>query len=95
MRKVPDAIRLSSTILSPVDYLATSTKILRMLLEKRKLPSVIFVQRARLENEKYINVRAFRKAFKWYVLPRGFKALNLIEHAKLQTWTLKPAVPQE
>jgi hypothetical protein len=88
-------VRIGPTTLSPVDYLGTSTKILRILLEKRKLPSVLVAQRARLENEKYINMSAFHKAFKWYVLPRGFKALNLIEHARLQTWTLKPAVPRK
>ena len=94
-RKVPDLVRIGPTTLSPVDYLGTSTKILQILLEKRKLPSVLVAQRARLENEKYINMSAFHKAFKWYVLPRGFKALNLIEHARLQTWTLKPAVPRK
>lgn len=90
-RKVPDVIRIDSTFVSPADYLMASARLLRILLNKRNLPASVTIKKAILDSEKYLSPGDFYKAFRWDVLPTSFKAPDLIKHAKLQTWTLKPA----
>jgi hypothetical protein len=40
--------------------------------------------------ERYVAIDA-GKAFSWAIHPEGFSAPNLLELARLQAWTLKPA----
>jgi hypothetical protein len=40
--------------------------------------------------EKYVTTDA-RRSFEWLIHPDGFSAPELLELARLQAWTLKPA----
>ena len=48
------------------------------------------VRRGNLESQPYISNEA-EKAFSWPIHPEGFSAPELLELARLQVWTLKPA----
>ena len=52
-------------------------------------PSVS-VRKGNPEMERYVATDAV-KAFSWAIHPDGFDAPNLLELARLQAWTLKPA----
>jgi hypothetical protein len=92
-RKIPDMVKIGTTILSPGDYLAASAHVLRMILTSRTLPEFMRVRKVKFDCERHIDKKAFNRAFRWYALPPGFRSPGLIEHALLQTWTLKPAFP--
>lgn len=53
-------------------------------------PGPITVVRGNLEFEKYVSNDPIG-AFKWPIHPVGFSAPELLELAKLEAWTLKPA----
>ncbi len=93
-KKIPDAVKVDSTVITPSDYLTTSSKILLRLLARQSLPKMVEIDKTHLDCEKYVSIKSFNRAFKWYVLKPGYKSPTLIEHAKLQTWTLKPAIPR-
>jgi hypothetical protein len=53
-------------------------------------PDPVRVQRGSLEVQPYISNEA-AKSFSWPIHPEGFSAPELLELARLQVWTLKPA----
>ena len=79
--------------LSPHDFLATASKLLHILLNGKSLPNRITLSKSKPPHLRYLSVAGFRKACKWKVLPRRFKASRIFEQIALQAWTLKPAQP--
>jgi hypothetical protein len=59
----------------------------------KPLPEEIIRLTGKPPNQKYISPSKFRKACRWIVLPRDFKAPKIVEQIKLQAWTLKSAIP--
>lgn len=53
-------------------------------------PGPVRVRRGSLELERYISNEP-AKAFNWTIHPEGFSAPELLDLARLQAWTLKPA----
>ena len=92
--RIPSFIKLDGGDLSPEDFLATGSKILKLIIKGSKLPDKISVVGGRFVNSKFVDQLEFRKACRWIILPRGFKAPNIFRQIVLQTWTLKPALPQ-
>jgi hypothetical protein len=92
---MPSSIKVgSSTVLEPSDFLSTLARLILMLLSKKRSPSdLVALRRARMiSSEKYVNDSAFNTACKWAILPRDFNAPKILEQAKLQIWTLVPAI---
>jgi hypothetical protein len=77
--------------LAPHDYLATACKLLSTLVSRKSLPETIYLQRGRQPQVEHLSSANFLKACKWKVLPHDFKAPKILEQAKLQAWTLRPA----
>ncbi len=87
---IPNEVWIGSDCLSPEDYLATIAKAYEDLLTGRK-PTQVMIQRGNFTADKYV-ADDDPKIFNWVIHPEGFHAPKLMELAKLQAWTLKPAV---
>ncbi len=93
---MPSSLRVGNSVeLEPSDFLATLAGVSMMLLSRKPVSDPILVQRAKMiSSERFVDDLAFKRACEWRILPKGFKAPKILEQAKLQTWTLVPAVPK-
>ena len=80
---LPSEVFVGSRTLSLADFAAT-------LAEHILSPGVIRVTPGKLGFEQYISTDA-RASFNWPIHPEGFAPEELLEMARLQAWTLKPA----
>jgi hypothetical protein len=83
LRRLPADVWIGSEQLSLADFAAT-------LAADDGASSVVRVRQGNLEMEKYITSDA-AGSFNWPIHPEGFSAPSLLELARLQAWTLKPA----
>jgi hypothetical protein len=81
--QLPSEVFIASHTLSLADFTAT---LAGSVIE----PGAIQVRRGSLGFETYISTEA-SKAFSWPIHPEGFAAPELLDIARLQAWTLKPA----
>ena len=81
--RLPAEAWLGVEFLSIADFAAT------LAGDDGKRPAVT-VRRGRLEVEKYIS-KDPEHSFNWPIHPEGFSAPGLLDLARLQAWTLKPA----
>jgi hypothetical protein len=79
--------------LAPHDYLATACRLLSLVISRKDLPESTRTIKGRPPQVNHVSGVNLTKACKWKVLPRNFKAPKILEQAKLQAWTLRPAVP--
>jgi len=81
-KRLPSHVWFGVERLSIADFAAT-------LAGDETGPSVA-VRRGKLAFERHVDPDA-RRASSWAIHPQGFEAPELLELAKLQAWTLKPA----
>jgi hypothetical protein len=81
--RLPSEVFLGSQTLSLADFAAT-------LAEHLLSPGPIRVVHGNLGFEQYISKDA-KKSFSWPIHPKNFAPSTLLDVAKLQAWTLKPA----
>jgi hypothetical protein len=81
--RLPDEVFIGAQTLSLEDFAAT-------LAGSVLQPGPVTVRRGKLGFERYVSTDA-SGAFKWPIHPPGFAAPELLELARLQAWTLKPA----
>jgi hypothetical protein len=91
---LPSSIRINGSVeLAPSDFLATLAGLCLLLIRGKPLGKYVQLRRARMIlEEKFIDARAFERACQWPILPQGFSAPGILDQAKLQTWTLVPAI---
>ncbi|HLY16978.1 MAG TPA: hypothetical protein VKR61_07120 [Bryobacteraceae bacterium] len=82
-KRLPAEVWIGSAALSIGDFAAT-------LAADNGAAESVPVRRANLEFEKYFSNEP-QKAFDWLIHPADFRAPELLELARLQGWTLKPA----
>jgi len=82
-RRLPSEVWIGSKKLSLADFAAT-------LAADDGASSSVTIRKGNLEMEKYIATDA-TGSFAWPIHPEGFSAPELLELARLQAWTLKPA----
>jgi hypothetical protein len=80
---LPKDVFVGSKTLSLPDFAAT-------LAEHLLTPGPVRVEQGKIEFEQYVATDA-RAAFSWPIHPPGFAPAELLEMARLQAWTLKPA----
>ena len=90
-RAIPDVIWLGSLAVSPETYLQGLASVTLAILEDKPLPETVTMEPGRLEAAKYVADDDI-KLWKWVIFPPGFHAPALMQLAKRQAWTLKPAV---
>jgi hypothetical protein len=83
-QRLPAEVWLGSEKLSLADFAAT-------LAADDGVSSSVRVRKGDLEMEKYVSTDP-RQSFAWPIHPEGFSAPELLELARLQAWTLKPAI---
>lgn len=89
--RMPDEVWIGSQSISPQDYLAT----LGAVIENWNYASAFFgdirVQQGKFTADSYV-AEDSTKLWSWIIFPEGFHAPKIMELARLQAWTLKPAL---
>ena len=89
--RIPSEIKIGADSISPQDFLATLGGFVDIILKKEPKPEFIEIKKGNFTADKYV-ADDDPKIFNWVIHPEGFHAPKLMELAKLQAWTLKPAV---
>lgn len=95
---IPSSIKIGRVgRLRPSDYLATLAPLVVQLASGRADPDpkVKLRRASMILGQRYVDAEAFKRACEWSILPRGFKAPKILEQARLQAWTLVPAVAKK
>ncbi len=90
-RRIPDEIWIGAESIPPADYLATLAAVFDELVASRHLPASIARVEGRFTAERYV-AEDSPKLWDWPIFPEGFHAPRIMELARLQAWTLKPAM---
>ncbi len=89
--RVPGTVWLGSVGVPPEAYLRGIAKTVADLLDGMEAPKTVEFQPAKLTTVKNV-ADDDPKLWGWVILPPGFHAPALMELAKRQAWTLKPAI---
>jgi polysaccharide deacetylase len=90
-RRIPDEVWIGAESISPADYLATLGGALERVLGSGDLPTNVERRPGRYTADRYV-AQDSPDLWNWIIFPEGFHAPRLMELARLQAWTLKPAV---
>jgi hypothetical protein len=89
--RVPSTVWLGSVAVPPEAFLAALARVLMDLTDGKAPPATIEVRPARFGAAKSV-ADDDPKLWGWVIFPPGFRAPALMELAKRQAWTIKPAV---
>jgi hypothetical protein len=90
--RVPTSVWLGSTAVPPESYLRALAEVVPVLADGKPLPKTIEVKPARFASAKYVADDDPKALWGWVIFPKGFRAPALMELAKREAWTLKPAL---
>jgi hypothetical protein len=88
---IPNEVWIGSQAVSPADYLVTLGSVVEGLIESRKPKETISFRVGNFTADQFV-AEDSPGIWKWPIFPEGFHAPKIMELAKLQAWTLKPAV---
>ena len=91
MDRVPSAVWLGSTPISPESYLRTLAEMVVLQQDGKDLPATIEIKPAKLASAEYVSADN-PKLWGWVIFPPNFSAPEMMTLAKRQAWTLKPAI---
>jgi len=86
-KHLPGCIDLDGECLSPADFLATAAELL-LALRGGEAPGTVALRKTTFALGRHVGGD---EVWRWRVLPSDFSGSHLLELARLQTWTLKPA----
>ncbi len=89
--RVPDEVWVGSSSLSPADYLATLGSAAEAVLAGGHPPVTIQRRTGTFTADHYVAPDS-QDLWGWVIFPDGFHAPELMALARLQAWTLKPAL---
>jgi hypothetical protein len=92
--RIPDEIWIGSQNLSPADYLATLAEVTERIASGSAIPADVMLRQGHFTADHYVADDS-PDLWGWVIFPDGFHAPHIMELAKLQAWTLKPAVPMK
>lgn len=90
-KSIPNEIWLGASSISPADYLASLGGFVEARITTVNQPEIVELKQGNFTADKYV-AKDDPRIFNWVIHPEGFHAPKLMELAKLQAWTLKPAV---
>ncbi|MBO0722775.1 MAG: hypothetical protein J2P41_18265, partial [Blastocatellia bacterium] len=90
-RRIPAEIWFGAESLAPKDYLATLATVIVEAAETGRKPEEVKVQAGNFTADKFVAADA-TEIWNWPIHPVNFQAPKLMELARLQAWTLKPAI---
>jgi hypothetical protein len=76
---------------SPADYLATLASATEEIMVTGRTPTDVVRKSGRFTADRYVADDS-PALWNWVIFPEGFHAPHIMELARLQAWTLKPAV---
>jgi hypothetical protein len=88
---IPNVVWLGSSPVSPEAYLATLASVVPALLRRQEPPASVKIPVAELAAGHWV-AQDSESIWGWPIFPRGFHSPHLMELARLQAWTLKPAI---
>ncbi len=88
---MPDEVWIGSENLSPADFLATLSAAFDAVIASGKSPTEVARVEGHFTADRYVADDS-AALWSWPIFPEGFHAPALMELARLQAWTLKPAV---
>jgi hypothetical protein len=89
-RRVPSTVWLGSVPVPPEAYLAALAHVAGDLADGKEPPAQVELRPATLAAARYVAADA-PNLWGWVIFPPGFRAPALMDLAKRQAWTLKPA----
>jgi hypothetical protein len=89
--RIPTAVWLGSVAVPPEAFLVAMAQVAEGRAEGKPLPATIPVQPARLGAARYVAADD-PGLWGWIIFPSGFRAPEMMQLAKRQSWTLKPAL---
>ncbi len=89
--KMPTVIWVGGQPVRPEDFAATLAHIVPQILDETIYDQPIPFVQGKLEAEKYVADDDMDGLWGWEIFPEGFHAPKMMEIAKLQAWTIKPA----
>jgi hypothetical protein len=89
--QVPQAVWLGSLPVPPEAYLVALAEISTRLLSAQDLPQFVTVAPAQLITTEHV-AEDSERVWDWPIFPEGFHSAWLMDLARLQAWTLKPAI---
>jgi hypothetical protein len=89
--RVPDEIWVGTDSISPADYLATLATVVEEISTSGQAPTQVSVVTGRFTADRYV-AEDSPALWGWVIFPEGFHAPRIMELARVQAWTLKPAV---
>lgn len=92
--RMPSEIWFGVEALPPQDYLATLAAVIEEVAASGKKPERVKVLGGNFTTDKYAATDS-PKLWNWPIHPENFQAPKIMELARLQAWTLKPAVRQK
>jgi hypothetical protein len=92
--RMPDEIWIGASSVSPQDYLATLGAVIEGRKNANDYLSDVALRQGKFTADRYVAEDSPR-LWGWVIFPEGFHAPKIIELARLQAWTLKPALLQK
>jgi hypothetical protein len=89
--RVPDEIWIGAASMSPADFLATTASVLEALVVSNRAPEKVVPMAGRFTADRYV-ADDTPALWGWPIFPEGFHAPAIMALARLQAWTLKPAI---
>lgn len=89
--RVPGTVWLGSVGVTPEAYLAAAARVVSGLIDGKPVPEQIEVSPTKLATAKYV-ADDDPRLWGWVIFPPEFRAPALMDLAKRQAWTVKPAV---
>ncbi|MBK5298618.1 MAG: hypothetical protein JJE40_15805, partial [Vicinamibacteria bacterium] len=90
-KRVPDEVWVGTDSLSPADFLATLVPVVEHVVATGQPPAEVSRQVGRFTADRYV-AEDSTELWGWPIFPEGFHAPDIMALARLQAWTLKPAV---
>jgi hypothetical protein len=90
-RRMPGEIWVGAENLPPSDYLATLGAVVEGIVTSGRLPRDVERKTGRFTSDRYV-AEDSPTLWGWVIFPEGFHAPRIMELARLQAWTLKPAL---
>jgi hypothetical protein len=89
--RMPSEVWIGSRAILPKDYLATLGSVVEELIESGKASESIPFKVGSFTVDQYVAEDA-PEIWKWVIFPQGFHSPKIMQLAKQQAWTLKPAI---
>jgi hypothetical protein len=93
--RIPSVVWMGSRAVPPESYLSALARLTLLRIEGKAWPERIDINPAKLAAARYVSEDDPKKLWGWVIFPPGFRAPALMELAKKQAWTLKPAILEE